>query len=286
MPFYSFFYSFLGENKIIAASVSILLLVGEAILLNVTVSKFHLIKGQNYLPALIYVFLMCSLPEILFLHPVLFANLFLIFAIKRCFDLLGSANASSVAFDSAFFVSLGSLFYFPAIVFLLLILIALFAFRPFSLRNWLIAVLGISIPYLFAAVYFYWFDESRHFWIELILQPIINKSISAFSFLKSFYALIIFLVLLIMFSIPPLLIEMRRNKASIRSGLRLFIWFGVLSILSFVIAPGNILYHFCFAAIPLSIIFSTFFINIKSVLAESIFSFFILLIVIYQLNYF
>ena len=286
MPFYSLICSFFSTNKILSASVSIILIVTEAVLLNLIIQQFHLLKNQTYLPALVYVVLMSSIPEVLLLHPVLFANLFLILALKRSFGLLGNTNASSAAFDSAFFVSIGSLFYFPSILFLIFVWIALAAFRSFSSRDWLIAIIGIFVPYLFAGVYFFWFDESRQFWSETIFQPIINKVSNEIIFLKSFYAFLIFLSLMIVFSIPSFLSEMGRNKAVIRSGLRLFIWFGFFSVLSFFIATANALFHFCFAAIPLSIIFSNMFLNIKPVFSEIIFTLFLLLIIIYQLNYF
>lgn len=286
MPFYSLMLSFLSGNKILSSSVSIVLIVAEGVILNIVIHQFHLLKTQTYLPAFLYVILMSCLPEILMLHPVIFANLFLILSFKRSFDLLGNAGASSAAFDSAFFVSIASLFYFPSVLFLIFVWISLTSFRSFSLRDWMIALIGICVPYLFAGVYFYWFDGSKQFWSETIWLPIINKVFNEVSYLKSFYAFIIFLGLMILFAIPSLLSEMGKNKASIRSGFRLFIWFGVFSFISYFLASSNSLFHFCLAAIPLSIIFSNMFLNFKSVSAEIMFSLFVVFIVIYQLNYF
>lgn len=286
MPFYSLANSFLGVNKIVSVSVSILLIVAGGIFLNFIIQEFHLLRNQTYLPALTYVVLMSSIPEVLLLHPVLFANIFLMVALKRCLDISGNSVASPAAFDSAFIVSIASLFYFPAILFLFLVWISLVSFRSFSLRDCIIALIGVCIPYLFAGVYFYWFDESGKFWLETIIQPVTDKIFNEIHFLKSFYALIIFLFLMIVVSVPSFLSEIGRNKASIRSGLRLFIWFGAIAVFSYFLASSNSLFHFCVAAIPLSIIFSNMFLNIKPVFAEIIFTVFILFMVVYHLNYF
>lgn len=286
MPFYSLILSFLPANKFFSASFSILLIVVEGLLLNFIIQQFHLLKNQTYLPALVYVVLMSSLPETMFIHPVLFANLCLIPALKRCLDLSGETPASSAAFDSAFLVSVGSLFYFPAILFLVFVWISLVAFRPFSFRAWIIALIGICIPYSFTTVYFYWFGEANQFWQETIIDPLLNKVSGEVTFLKSFFAFIIFLLLAILFSIPSFLSEIRRNKASIRSGLRLFIWFGLIAVLSYFLTSSYALYHFSLAAIPLSIIFSNMFLNSKPVLSEIIFTMLLFFIFIYQINYF
>lgn len=287
MPFYSLMLSLLPANKILTTIFSILLIVSEAILLNYIIQQFHLLKNQTYLPALVYVVLMSSLPAAMFFHPVLFASLFLILALKRCLDLSGNTPTTpSAAFDSAFFVSVGSLFYFPAILFLVFVWISLVSFRPFSFRAWIIAFIGICIPYSFITVYFYWFGRASQFWQETIIAPLFNKVYGEVIFLKSFYAFIIFLFLVILYSIPSFLSEIRRNKASIRTGLRLFIWFGLISLLAYFLASPDSLYHFSLAAIPLSIIFSNMFLNIKPVISEIIFTLFFFFIVIYQVNYF
>lgn len=286
MPLFSLALSIFSGNKILSFIISVLLIISEAILLNFITQRFHLLKSQTYLPALVYVVLMSSIPEVLLLHPVLFSNLFLILALKRGLDLSGNANSSSSAFDSSFFISIGSLFYFPSIIFLIFVWLSLVAFRSFSFRDWLITIIGICLPYLFALTYYYWFGEAKLFWSEIIIQPLINKVSNEIDFLKSFYAFLIFLLIMTVMSIPPFLSEMGRNKAGIRSSLRLFIWFGLFALISLFLAPSNSLYHFCLAAIPLSIIFSNFLLNIKSVYSEIIFTGLIIFTVIYQLNYF
>lgn len=286
MPFYAVFLKFFSFNKIVSSLISILLIITGALLLNFFIQQFHLLKNQSFLPALLYTVLMCSFPENLFLHPVLFGNLFLILSLKRCLDLSANAGSLHTAFDSAFLISIGSLFYFPLIIFSVFILISLVSFRSFSLRDWLIAFIGIMLPYLFLSVYYYWFDELDFFWSEKILSSISNSDGNANHPLKSFYALLIFLSLIFLISLPAYFSEMGKNKASIRSSLRLFIWLFVLSFLSYFIARGNSFFHFSLAAIPLSVIFSNRFLNSKNVFAEIIFSFLIFFIIIYQLNYF
>ena len=286
MPFYSMVQSFLSAYKIIAGIISILLIATEAVLLNFILQEFHLLKSQTSLPTLIYTVLMCSFPENLFLHPVLLGNLFLIFSLKRCLDLSTNKNAISAAFDSGFLISIASFFYFPCILFLFFVWVSQLAFRSFSFREFILAFAGVCIPYLFAGVYFYWFDELSFFWSEKILSSVSNSVTNTTHNLKSFYVLLIFLGIMFVISVPAFFREMGKNKASIRSSFRLFLWFFVLAFLSFLIALPNSFFHFSLAAIPLSILFSNLFLNSKNVFSEIIFSFLIFFIIIYQMNYF
>lgn len=286
MPFYGWALWLTQLNPAIAPVVSILLVVAEAVILNVLAQQFHLLRNQTFLPALLYVIMMCSFPEILFLHPVLFANLFILFALKRCLDLSSNTNSLSVAFDSAFLIGIGSLFYFPVIVFLFFVLVSLALFRSFSLREWIIAALGLLLPYLFIGVYYYWYDALDVLWKEKIVGSFSIGDNSAGITLKSYYTLAGYLILLLIISIPNYISEMGRNKASIRSSLRLFIWLLVLSAVSWLMAPPNALFHFCLAAIPVSILFANFFLNTGRAFAEIVFALLIILIITYQLNYY
>lgn len=286
MPLYSAIPSVLISNKMLSSAISILLIAAEAFLLNFIVQQFHLQRNQTWLPGLVYAILMSALPEALMLHPVIFANLFLILAVKRGFDLSANTNAASAAFDSAFLISIGSLFYFPVALFLFFTWLSIFAFRAFSLREAIIAVVGFSVPYFFAATYFYLMDESAFFWKDTILIPLISKMPVEHNMLSSFYVLLAMLALMIVLSVAPFLNEMSRNKAGIRNGLRLFIWFGLFATIGFFMAPSWSVVHFCLAAIPLSIIFSTMFFQQKPAFSETVFSLLLMVIIIYHLNYF
>ena len=266
--------------------ISILLIFSGAILLNITIHQFHLLKNQSYLPGLLYVLLMSCIPETLCFHPVVLANLFLILALRRGFQMLGDVNGSSAAFDSALFVSVASLFYFPSALFVVFVWISLATFRSFSIRDWFISCTGLILPYLFTAIYYYCFGNKESFFSDYIFPGFQTDGPAEIYFLKSFYVLAAFLFIVLLISLSPLFAEMARNKASIRSGFRLFLWFTALSVISFVMAPAGNIFHFCFAAIPLSIIFSNMFLNIRQGLSEIIFSILIIIMVIYQWNYF
>ena len=64
-----------------------------------------------------------------------------------------------MAFDAALMLSLGSLFYFPTILLLPLVWVALNDFRPFQWREWAMPFIGVALPYLYLATWYFWNDE-------------------------------------------------------------------------------------------------------------------------------
>src|SRR6185503_18765652 len=72
--------------------------------------------------------------------------------------------ALALIFDAGLLVSIASLFFFPYIVFILFIIAALMILRPFNLREYLMAILGLLVPYYFIGVYFFWYGKLPEFW--------------------------------------------------------------------------------------------------------------------------
>lgn len=128
----------------------------------------------NYLAGMAYVLISSFLPSFNLLSSNLIASLFLLLTFRL---LLRSHNVKiekNNIFNVGLFISIASLFFLPALLFLLWAYIAIAILRPFRIKEWIILLIGFITPYYFYAAYLYVTD---HFSIP--------KYIYHFSFLTS-----------------------------------------------------------------------------------------------------
>ena len=282
MPFYVLFVSVIAKFPLIANCLAILLLVVQAVVLNNIIIRHQLFYRSNYLPSVMYVVIMSSCPSLLSLHPVLFANLFLIIALSRVLNIYRQENIFSQVFDAGFFIGIASLFYFPAIVFFPFVFVSLIVLRPFTWREWVIPGLGLLSPYFFVFVYYYWFDKLDLFWDESIIAPIVNKSFSV-TLDSSFYLLIIISFGIMLLALIRLFEGLRINTVRAKKLLFILVWFTVFSVISVLLAPSLSVKYFSILAIPLSIYSGSYFLTARNKwLREGIFLLLLISIVYVQ----
>ncbi len=99
------------------------------------------------------------------LHPMIIANVLVLAGLYKFFSTYRIERSLAKVFDSAFLFSLASLFYFPVILIFPLCILSLLMLRSFVLREWLLVVVGLAIPYLITATFFFLFDVSQTYWM-------------------------------------------------------------------------------------------------------------------------
>lgn len=261
-PLYSLLFKGLSNLKFVNTCLALSLLIAEAFIINYIINEHEILGKQSYMPALLYVLLMSAFPSMLTLHPGLLANLFLLLALHQLFNTYRKEVAFSQVFNAGFFVALASLFYFPAILLFLLVWVALIVFRPFIWREWIIAILGLLVPYMYLGVYYFWIDApgfvwpSRIFNVDTIAVSWMHKSIS-------FYILTILLAFIGIFSIGKQFTGLTVNKLKAKNSLILLAWFFVFSLLMLFIIPVFSMKYFSFLALPLSVFCSNYFLVTK-----------------------
>ncbi len=135
------------------------LLLLEAFLLNAVLARYQLIGRVSLLGAFLFVLLMSLLPAQTMLYPMLLAMPLLIIALSFLFKMYETTDNELNLFNVSFLVSLASLFWFPAIVLLVWIYIALLVLAIANLRYWIIPLIGLFTPYLFMAFFFFMRNE-------------------------------------------------------------------------------------------------------------------------------
>lgn len=285
-PLYKLIVAGMVQYPILLTLISFILIFCEALLINHIIEKNEIIITNSFLPALIYILLMSLQPEMFSLHPIVVANLFILFALHKLMQSYRKETSYSEAFDTGFFISLATLFYFPSIVFILILWIGFIIIRPFIWREWIISFTGLIVPWVFLMFYYFWKDKFDSLRYDAIFYTIItpNKSFISLSFSFPEYLQIGLLLLISFFSSGRLFRELSKGTVRTRNNLLLIFYFFLLGFVSIFIAPSYSIVYFSFLVIPFTIFFSNYFLFTKKEWIAEVF--FLLLIVSVFVNQF
>lgn len=283
MPFYELLLYFVGDLPIILHIIALLLVVFEAFLVNrITVGQ-EILNTSTYLPGAMYAVFMSCCPQLTDVHPVLFANLFILLAIRRLFNMHRKEYVFSEVFDASFYISIATLFYVPSFVFLPLIWVSLIVIRPFVWREWIISLIGFVVPYLFVCMYFYWIDKFDYLWYDKLFYPLSINKIDL-NWPVTYYFLFAVMFFISFVSLTKVFRGVTINTVRAKNNIIILFWLCGLALLSIVIAPLFSIQYFAFLAIPCSIFSANYFLSIKRTwFAELLFTLLIISIVLTQL---
>ena len=220
---------------IIYTIVSFILLYLQATLFNRICNELKMLPKPNFLPAMSYLLLTSLFPEWNYFSAPLIINLFLIWIFYRMTNLYNTPKPVASIFNIGMILGVVTLLYQPAIVFVLLLLLALFIMRPFRVREWLIGLMGISAPYYFLLLVLYFRNELQ--WREIL--PKISFRMPAMP--SSLAVTFSILLLVVPFIIGGIFVQNNLNKMLIqgRKNWSLLLLFLIMSLLIIVVNSGE-----------------------------------------------
>jgi hypothetical protein len=261
MPLYGLVSGWLAGSPALSSLISLMLVAGGALLLNYIVNEHEVLSRQSYLVGLLYIVLMSCAGQQLSFHPLLFANIFVMLAVHRLFSTYRRDAAFSEVFDSGFFIALAGLFYFPSVAIFPVIWVGLTVMRPFVWREWLISLFGLLVPFLFAAVFYFWNDRLPEL-LDKILYPVKNHY-SQFHITRQSWVLLGITGWLFLIAAARLVTGIRVSKLKAKNFLLVLVWLSLFSAGSLLLAPSMSLIYYSFLAIPLAVFFANYFIVVK-----------------------
>lgn len=143
--------SLLGGSAFLFSFFALLNVFLQALFLNRLTVLAELFPVNSYLPAFSYILLSALLPDWRTLTPALLANWFLLLSLREMIRIYARLNANSALFNIGFYLSLAGLICFPFFFMHTLLIWGIASLRPFKIREWLIAVLGMLAPVYFLA---------------------------------------------------------------------------------------------------------------------------------------
>lgn len=149
----------IGNSPYLFTGLAILVLLLQALLVTKIVNHQRLFAKPTYLPAMSYMLFTSLLEGWNVFSPALLVNLVMLWVFSSITLLYTRTSARDVVFNIGFALGVCGLFYFPSVVFCLLLLLSLLIMRPFRLAEWIIALLGLICPLYLLGTYLYLTDQ-------------------------------------------------------------------------------------------------------------------------------
>ncbi len=272
-----------GIRSVLALRLLGLLLIIVLAFQIVYLNHIHrILDKKTYLPPFVFILIATSFNAHHWLHPALFAAVFLIITIGRVFSSGRKKQAFSNYFDAGLFVAIASLFYFPSIFFMFFVLGGLLVLRPFRWREWVISFLGISTPYALIVGYFYIFDINVLERFEMLCETfMLQKQL----YPKGDFAILFYAItfLISMFAILHVVFRARTSVLG-RKYFFLLLWCVITTIITYGIVLSAFLELLVIFSIPLSLIISHYLLSIKRwIFVEFIFLSWVVLFLLMQI---
>jgi hypothetical protein len=279
-PLYGLLASLLEGMPLLSLVVAFTLLLLQVFIVNYIAQANSLLSRPSWLPGFLYLVMMSSDPHLISLHPLLPANLFLLIALARALLAYSEGEVMLEVFNVGFLIALAGLFYYPALLFFLWLIVVMGIYFLLHLRGLAAAIMGFLTPFFFLLTYFYLSDQLEGRLEQMLAQYdpllILEQSYSPFSTM-----MIVFLGLLSFLAFMKLTMVFITDKpVRIRKRFRVLIYFFVFSLLSVLVVTDYFEVHHGLMMIPLSVVLSVFFIEMKRKwLAEVVFYLFLALVI-------
>ncbi len=261
-------------------SIALVLVFIQSLIFNRVINRHNLVGKSTYLPALMFLTTSALLTNFLFLSPALVCNFLLIWMMDKFLKIGKSPNAIMIMFDIGMIIAIGTLIYFPFIVMLVMIWLALLLYRSFNWREWISGLVGFLIIFFFVAVFYYWNDSLSMFY--KIWLPLANKFPSVFKINYNDYLVLVPVLVMMILAIIQLRENFFRSFINTRKAFQMLFFMFIVSAGSFYTKPDFRLYHFLLCVPPGAVLLAYYFSNAKKRwFYESLF-----LILVFAIQYF
>lgn len=147
-PLYDLIYNWLSPHPLLAAVIAFVLVLEEGWLLNLALYRHKITSQNTLLPMFVYVCLMSHGGEALTLSPMILVNIMVIGSVSEMMVPDTLTVHQDQILRSATFASLASLFYLPALLLLVPLVIAFVVNSLYRWRHWVLLLLGFVAPYI------------------------------------------------------------------------------------------------------------------------------------------
>ncbi len=271
MPLYAPIHAFGLSFPVLSRILAFLLVLVEAFLIYRLIAQHQMLTKKSWLPALLFVVLTACTPYQLRLNAPLLANLFLLGAVHLVNHSYRMDKAFGLVFNAGLLIGIGALIHFPLLIFVFFMLAAIIILRPFVWREWVILFLGAAVPFVYSGVYFFWNDSLHGISQQFIIQPILNRDF----FLKlpfHFYPLTFVLAVVLLAAAGRFIAGAGTTTLKTKKGVSVMLWLLLFAILAVLLAQDYDITGFIYAAVPISMFVSNYFLLARRLwLAEVLF---------------
>jgi hypothetical protein len=269
MPFYALLDGLFEKHILLSKIVALLFLLLQGIMIIRINARYVLIQERTFLPAFFFLVISSFFPFLLNFSFFLFGSFFILVMLEIIFSVYKAEPNSFRFFESGLLIGIASLFYAKLIFLLPFLWVVALILRPFYWREWVLPILGLLIPYLMVFSILYLSDKDS---MSLFVNLFDNLFLHSYSFRLNWTNMVFsgFLLILILIASIYMLKVFQFRKIYIRNYYLSFFWLFVLGLLVFVILSGFEIGMIYILAIPVSFIFSNFFINSRALRGKNV----------------
>jgi hypothetical protein len=269
MPFFILVDDLFEKHIILSRIVAFLFLALQAFMIVRINARYVLIQQRTFLPAFFFMVLVSFFPSLLNLSSFIFGNLFILLMLEIIFSVYKTEANSYRFFESGLLIAISSLFYTKLILFLPFLWIVSLILRPFYWREWLFPVLGLIVPYFIVFSLLFFVDQYPASLFVILFDSLFQHT-NTFQLNWPNIVFTGFIFALIIISSIYMLKVFQFRKVFIRNYYLTLFWFSILGFVIFIFFSGFEVGMIYILAIPLSFIFSNYFINSRDILIKNI----------------
>lgn len=243
--------------------LGLLLITGQALLINYIVNRYKMLPNPTYFPAVFYVLVMGFFNNTPGLNAVLLANTFFIIALWELYKTYREHKCASNIFNVGFWIAVGSLCYLPVGMFMLLGVVGLLMLRSSNFNDFLILFIGCLVPYFLVGTGFFLFDSlpqflQRQFGNNLGIKDFLTRR-SASEYVKPVITVLAIIGLVIVSGNIN-----TRSSSQAQKNYKLLFWALGVGGLSIIFQLGITTEHLILVSMPLGILFAALITRIKN----------------------
>ncbi|MHB8261682.1 MAG: hypothetical protein ACYDCN_14685 [Bacteroidia bacterium] len=247
---------------VLSKTGGIILLLVNILVFDLMMTSQEISEKNNHVPALLLSVFLCYALSQNPLHPILFGQLLISGSMWYFLAIYKSDKVLSSIFNGAFCLSAASIFYSPFSLFIAMGFICLSILISFSLREWILAIIGIVFPYFFYFSLLFLFDKN-------LQQPVLNLANTFHApsipiYLKGSFLINFAVGFMSVFTLVFFLSKTVSNKIKAQKGFIIFMWMLVLSIPTWFVVNTGITFSAFLSAMPLSVFCGIYLGNTKS----------------------
>jgi hypothetical protein len=214
----------------LTVGLALLLMLAQALFFNAILAANQLSLRVGSIGAFIYILLMSQSLQQTGMYDYLLAAPFILAALHTILLMQNTEHITYYLFNAGIFISLASLFYFPAIILFAWLWLSLFILRAQYLREWGITMVGLLTPYFFLASWYYLTDQ-------LFLRfEAYTKAFQNLGWINANFSLLNILIwgatlLLVILSLSIVYGQSTEKNVSIRKKIGVNTWLFVFSVL-------------------------------------------------------
>jgi hypothetical protein len=243
----------ISTNGFSKTTTLVLLLLASFFLVNFTVKKNNLTKNSSY-TILFFLLFLLIFPSVFNNSNLLFANFFLLMAVRRLISLQTLKAPKEKIFDASMWIFIASLFHFWCILFIILVYASIIFHVSRDFRNWLlpfVAFFATAVIFLFSALVF------NVSWItHIINQAQTNFQLDYFTNNYQNIALSFFVVIGLYFLLS-LVFSLTNKPLILQASYKKMIFGFLIGVTIFLISPDKNNEMLVFTFMPLSVICTT-----------------------------